>query len=164
MFSDGGLWSRQRPNLIFRITSSKCISHDYGYCPRWHRKWPTGIYCLCFFLPHQTLFVPLLPLLSFSFSFLRPLQPLTLFFPSRLFWSLCPSVTLQTFVTPLLLFSPQPFFLSLAVFLIFLSLFLTLSTSFHLKKRVSCGPVSLGASRQILISGVSLCPLSVESQ
>lgn len=101
---------------------------------------------------------------SLSFSFLRPLQPLTLFFPSRVFWSLCPSVTLQTFVTPLPLFPPQPFFLSLAVFLIFLPLFLTLSPPFHLEKRVSCGPVSLGASRQILISGVSLCPLSFGSQ
>lgn len=67
-------------------------------------------YIVFAFLPHQTLFVPLLSLLSFSFSFLRPLQPLALFFPSRLFWSLCPSVTLQTFVTPLLLFPPQRFF------------------------------------------------------
>lgn len=121
-------------------------------------------YIVFAFLPHQTLFVPLLSLLSFSFSFLRPLQPLALFFLSRLFWSLCPSVTLQTFVTPLLLFPPQRFFLSLAVFLIFVPLFLTLSPPFHLEKRVSCGPMSLGASRQILISGVSLCPLSVGSQ
>lgn len=38
-------------------------------------------YIVFAFLPHQTLFVSLLSLLSLSSSFLRPLQPLGLFFP-----------------------------------------------------------------------------------